>query len=69
MNGIFCSRTGYLKDVDHHIPLTTITDEIVRQEVHQTIIERLVGVLDRKFEVVVGLVQLIPEEQVGLRAN
>ena len=54
----------YLKDVDDHVPLTSITDEIVRQEIHQPIIERLVGILDGEFEVVVGLVQLIPEEQV-----
>jgi len=47
---------GYLKDVDNHIPLTPIADEIVGQEIHQPIIEGLVGILDGEFEVVVGLV-------------
>jgi hypothetical protein len=42
--------------------LTTVTDEVVRQEVNQAIIKRLVGILNGEFEVVVGLVQLIPEE-------
>ena len=56
----------YLKDIDDHIPLTAIADEVIRQKVHQTVIKRLVGVLNGEFEVVVGLVQFIPEEQVGL---
>jgi len=66
MDGVSHIWRRYLEDIDDHVPLTTITDEIVRQEVHQPIIERLVGVLDGEFEVVVGLVQLVPEEQVGL---
>ena len=66
MDGVSRVWRRYLEDIDDHVPLTAITDEIVRQEVHQSIVERLVGVLNGKFEVVVGLVQLVPEEQVGL---
>jgi len=66
MDGISRVWRRYLEDIDDHVPLTTITDEIVRQEVHQPIIEGLVGVFNREFEVVVRLVQLVPEEQVGL---
>ena len=69
MDGVPCSRTRYLEEVDDHIPLATITNEVVRQEIHQPIIERLVGVLDGEFKIVVGLVQFIPEEQVGLDMN
>jgi len=60
--GVSCVWKEYLEDVDDHIPLTTVTDEIVRQEVHESVIERFVGILNGEFEVVIGLVQLIPEE-------
>lgn len=56
----------YLENVDGHIPLTAVADEIGRQEAHQPVIEWLVGILDGKLEVIVSLVQLVPEEQVGL---
>ena len=59
----------YLEDVDDHIPLATVTDEVVRQEVNEPIIERFFGILNGEFKIVVGLVQLIPEEQVGLRTR
>jgi hypothetical protein len=59
-------RTGYLKDVDDHVPLTTVADEVVRQEINQSVVERLLGILDGEFEIIVGLVQFIPKEQVGL---
>jgi hypothetical protein len=46
--------------------LTTVANEIIREEVDQTIIDRQVCILDRKLEVIIGLVQLVPEEEVGL---
>ena len=56
----------YLEDVDGHVPLTAVADGTDRQEVYQPVIDRFVSVLDGKLEVIVSLVQLIPEEQVGL---
>jgi hypothetical protein len=57
-------RKAYLKQVDSHVPLTAVANEIIRKEVDQAVINRQVCVLDRKLEVIVGLVQLIPEEEV-----
>lgn len=56
----------YLKDIDGHVPLTAVADEIGRQESHQPVIKWPVGGLDDKLEVIVSLVQLVPEEQVRL---
>jgi hypothetical protein len=58
----------YLKDVDDHVPLATVSAEIrsVGQEINQPIVERLFGIFNSEFKIVVGLMQLIPEEQVRL---
>lgn len=37
--------------------------------VHKSVIERFVGKLDSELEIVVALVQLVPEEQIGLRTQ
>lgn len=57
----------YLEQVDNHVPLTTIADKVVSEEINQSVINRSVGILNREFEVIVGLVQLVPEEEVRLR--
>jgi hypothetical protein len=46
--------------------LTAVREGIDGQEVYQPVIEWFPGSLDGKLEVIVSLVQLIPEEQVGL---
>jgi hypothetical protein len=57
-------RKAYLEQVDSHVPLTAVANEIIREEVDQAVINRQVCVLDRKLKVIIGLVQLIPEEEV-----
>ena len=57
---------AYLEQIDNHVPLAAIADEVVRKVVDKPVIDWQVGMLDRKFEVVVGLVQLVPEEEVVL---
>ena len=68
MCGVPCDWTGHLKYVDNHIPLATVTAQVrgVGQEINQPVIKRLFSILDGEFKIIVGLVQLIPEEQVGL---
>ena len=56
----------YLKNVDYHVPLTTVADEVVGEEGDKPIFKRKLGILNSKLEVVVGLVKFIPEEQVWL---
>lgn len=53
-----------LEDVYNHVPLTTIADEVVCKEVDESVIHRKVSVLDGQLKVVVGLVKLVPEEEV-----
>jgi hypothetical protein len=57
-------NTIVLKDVDNHVPLTSVTDEVVRKEVNQSVIKRKFCVLNGKLKVIVALVELIIEEQV-----
>ena len=59
----------YLQKIDSHVPLTAIADDIARQMAHETVVERDVGMLDRQLEVIIGLVQLVPEEQVVLQSR
>lgn len=67
MHDATCSQT-YLEEIDDHVPLAPITDEVVRlrQEKNQPVIERFFCILDREFKVVIRLVEFIPEEQVWL---
>jgi hypothetical protein len=57
-------RKAYLEQIDNHVPLTAVANEVIREEVDQAIIDGQVRILDRKLEVIVRLVQLIPEEEV-----
>lgn len=56
----------HLEQVDHHVPLATIANEIASKRRNESIIDRKVRVFDGKLKVVVGLVELIEEEQVRL---
>jgi hypothetical protein len=55
-----------LKQVHDHIPLSTVTNQVTGQVIDEAVVERPVSKLDSQLEVVIGLVQLIPEEEVGL---
>lgn len=60
-------HSNHLKNVYDHVPLTAVADETARELVYNAIVQRLVRKLDSLLQVIVGLVQLVPEEQVGLR--
>lgn len=53
-----------LEDIHNHVPLPAVADEILRGVEDNAVIDWEVGVLDGELEVVVGLVQLVPEEQI-----
>jgi hypothetical protein len=52
--------------VGKHIPLSTIAHRISKQGLHQSSIKIFVCSVDDLFEEPVGLLQLVPEEEVGL---
>ena len=56
----------YLKDIHGHVPLTTVADEIPGKVVDESVIQRQVCILNGELKIVVGLVQLVPEEEVLL---
>ena len=53
-----------LEEVHDHVPLAAIADELVSKVLDEAVIDGELGILNGKFEVVVGLVQLVPEEEV-----
>ena len=55
-----------LEQVHDHVPLAAIANELVGEILDEAVVDGELGVLDGKFEVVVGLVQLVPEEEIGL---
>lgn len=55
--------------VDNHVPLATVADKIAREMVDETVVNRKVCILNHKLQVVVGLVQFVPEEEVRLHMN
>ena len=55
-----------LEQVHDHVPLAAIANELVGEILDEAVVDGELGVLDGKFEVVVGLVQLVPEEEVRL---
>ena len=55
-----------LEQVHDHVPLAAITDQLVSEVLDQTVVNGQFCVLDGELEVVVGLVQLVPEEDVRL---
>jgi hypothetical protein len=57
-------KKAYLEQVDSHVPLTAVTNGVFREEVDQAIIDGQICILDRKLEVIIRLVQLVPEEEV-----
>ena len=61
-----CGVETDLKQVHCHIPLATIRDKFFRKIVHNAIIKRRIRSLDSQFKVIIGFVQLIPEEGVRL---
>jgi hypothetical protein len=46
----------YLKNVHDHVPLTTITEEIAREEGHKSVFQGEFCILYSKLQVIVGLV-------------
>ena len=52
----------HLEQVDHHVPLTTVADEVTRKVTNEPIIEWAPGFLDCQFEIIIGLVKFIPEK-------
>jgi hypothetical protein len=56
-----------LDQVVHHIPLAAIADGVGEHSLHQPALQVLVGQVDDVLQEVVGLLELVPEEQVGLR--
>ena len=56
-----------LEQVHDHVPLAAIANELVSEILDEAVVDGELGVLDGKFEVVVGLVQLVPEEEVRLQ--
>ena len=59
-------ETVVLQKVDNHVPLTTVANQVTSKVINKSIIQRLIGVLNRKFKIIITLVQLVPEEQIGL---
>lgn len=57
----------HLKEVDNHVPLASVADEVGREMRDEPVVDGQVGVLDHELEVVVGLVELIVEEQIRLQ--
>ena len=56
----------HFEEIDDHVPLSAVADEIATKEIDETIIEREVCVLKRELKVIIRLVELVVEEQVGL---
>ena len=54
-------ETG-LQQVYHHIPLSSVANEVIGQVGNQPVIYRQICMLYGQLQVVVALVQLIPEE-------
>lgn len=54
----------HLDEVDNHIPLATVADEVSRQVANQPVVNGSVGKLDGVLQEVVAFVQLVPEVQV-----
>lgn len=53
-------------DIDYHVPLTTVGNEIAREMVDEPVIDGKVRVLNHELEIIIRLVQFVPEEQIGL---
>lgn len=63
VNAILPSNTiRHLKQVDDHVPLATVADQITREVSNEAIIEWTAGFLDRQLKVIIGLVEFIPEK-------
>ena len=52
--------------VDNHVPLTTIANEVVREVTDESVINGEVCVLNHELKVIVGFVEFIPEEKIRL---
>jgi hypothetical protein len=56
----------HFEEIDDHVPLPTVADKIATEEIDEAIIEGKVCVLKRELKVIIGFVELVVEEQVGL---
>ena len=50
----------YLEEVDGHIPLSAVGDEVGGEEADEAVVERTVCELDGLLEVVVAFVEFVP---------
>jgi hypothetical protein len=55
-----------LEEVNGHIPLATVREDLTGEVVDHTVIERGVGRFYGEFEEVVGLVEFVPKEGICL---
>ena len=57
----------YLGQIGHATESAAVADGIVKEELHALVVNGLVGTVDDPLQHEVGLLQLVPEEEVGLR--
>lgn len=55
-----------LDQVDNHVPLATVADEVVGKVGDEAVIDGKFSMLDHELKVIVGLVELVPEKEVRL---
>jgi hypothetical protein len=60
------TQLTYLHEIASHVPLTTVIHGIFSSMANGPVIKGKMRVLDRQFEIKVGLLQLIIEEQIAL---
>lgn len=61
-----CLRCIYLKQIDDHVPLAAVADEVARCVYDESLVDGEICMLNGELEVVVRLVQFVPEKQVRL---
>ena len=66
-HGLLGHHAVLLHEAAEHIPLTAVADGVGEQERHQAAIERLVKGVEDVLEEPVALLELVPEEGIGLR--
>jgi hypothetical protein len=52
----------YLEQVNNHVPLAAIADQVACKVTYEPIVEWAAGFLDGQFKIVIGLVEFIPEK-------
>jgi hypothetical protein len=55
-----------LNQVNGHVPLAAVADNVSRQMINQPIIYGEICVLNREFEEIVRFVEFVPKEEIGL---